>query len=81
MSHIGRIRVSVDIGRPLELGCVGVPSPHVTGLELLKLLLGAKLVGLRPVSRAATLASKGVKLTMACSWGFKKASRCRKREV
>lgn len=46
MADVGRVRVAVDVGRPLELGGVGVAGADVAGLELLELLLGAEFVGL-----------------------------------
>lgn len=46
MSHITRITVSLDIGRPFEFRRVGVSGADVAGLELLELLLGAEFVGL-----------------------------------
>ena len=51
MADVGRVRVAVDVGRPLELGGVGVARAHVAGLELLELLLRAELVGLREKER------------------------------
>jgi len=40
------IRVAHDIGRPLVLGCVGVPSADVFVLQGFELLLRAEFVGL-----------------------------------
>lgn len=40
----------MDVGRPVELGRVGVARAHVAGLQRLELLLRAELVGLGRVS-------------------------------
>lgn len=46
MPHVARVRVPMDVGAPFMLGCVGVSSPDVAGLQLLELLLRAQFVGL-----------------------------------
>lgn len=45
MADVGRVAVAEDVGGPLVLGGVGVTSTDVTGLESLKVLKGAQLVG------------------------------------
>jgi hypothetical protein len=44
MPNIRRIAVALDVAGPLELGCVGMSSSNVSGLELLQLLLRAEFV-------------------------------------
>lgn len=50
VAHVRGVRVPVDVGRPVELGRVGVARAHVAGLQRLELLLRAELVGLGRVS-------------------------------
>lgn len=45
MTDVGGVAVTEDVGRPLVLGCIGVSSTDVTGLESLEVLDGAELVG------------------------------------
>lgn len=46
MPNVAGITIAVDVVRPFMLCSVGVASPHVAGLELFELLLGAKFIGL-----------------------------------
>lgn len=46
VAHVRGVRIPVDVGRPVELGRVGVARAHVAGLQRLELLLRAELVGL-----------------------------------
>ena len=50
MSDIAGVAVSLDVARPLELGRVRMTRADVASLELLKLLLGAKLIRLHFIS-------------------------------
>ena len=46
MTDVTSVTVAMHVGRPFELGRVGVSGADVAGLELLQLLLGAQFVGL-----------------------------------
>ena len=45
MTDVGGVAVTEDVGCPFVLGGVGVSGTDVPGLESLKVLDGAKLVG------------------------------------
>jgi hypothetical protein len=46
MADVAGVAVALDVARPLKLGRVWVTGADVASLQLLKLLLGAKFVGL-----------------------------------
>ena len=45
MPDVGGVTVTEDVGSPFVLGGIGVSGTDVTGLESLKVLDGAELVG------------------------------------
>lgn len=45
MTDVGGVAVTEDVGRPFVLGGIGVSGTDVTGLESLKVLDGAELIG------------------------------------
>lgn len=45
MTDVGGVAVTEDVGRPFIFGGIGMSGTDVTGLEGLKVLDGAELVG------------------------------------
>jgi hypothetical protein len=46
VSNVRSVGIAVDVGSPFEFRRVRMAGSYITGLQLLKLLLGAEFIGL-----------------------------------